>query len=493
MNISQNEKMIQPELKDFAADMLTVDKYHLAKVEELLRSRWKKYILFALYSKGTLSFDQLKDMEPQISTTSLKRSLSSLTGDGLICVDSGIAENNIEQYTLTESGEEFISVFYQMYQWQKKYERDAYRNMFAFAQKYNDISFSEKPLCDVDALLLAQISYYIFNGETSGKSAFKHPVSSFLQANAEELVTGVLTLNDDKLLMQLLKEGGRHGNLKVANHVTILDEEHHQQFSAITYKLTKNEYYIAFRGTDNTIVGWREDFHMSFLPEIPSQKAAVEYALEMMKRYRGKFYIGGHSKGGNLAVYAGAMLPVKLQQRLIRVYNFDGPGFANEFYEKEGYLRIRDIIYKYVPQSSVIGLLLEEDSNYMVVESTASNLQQHNPYTWIVEDDTFHTLESVDDFATIWKTSIDQWLGELDTTDRQVIVETIFDVIYGTGAKTFSDMTEQWQEKVRNLFSSISDTDSTAKKQVKTAVGRLFQISAEEVRQHKLPFHLPKR
>ena len=141
----------------------------------------------------------------------------------------------------------------------------------------------------------------------------------------------------------------------------------------------------------------------------------------------------------------------------------------------------------------MIGLLLEEDSNYMVVESTASNLQQHNPYTWIVEDDTFHTLESVDDFATIWKTSIDQWLGELDTTDRQVIVETIFDVIYGTGAKTFSDMTEQWQEKVRNLFSSISDTDSTAKKQVKTAVGRLFQISAEEVRQHKLPFHLPKR
>ena len=95
MNISQNKKMIQPELKDFAADMLTVDKYHLAKVEELLRSRWKKYILFALYSKGTLSFDQLKDMEPQISTTSLKRSLSSLTGDGLICVDSGIAENNI--------------------------------------------------------------------------------------------------------------------------------------------------------------------------------------------------------------------------------------------------------------------------------------------------------------------------------------------------------------------------------------------------------------
>ncbi|MGN1266862.1 MAG: Mbeg1-like protein, partial [Dorea sp.] len=396
------------DLKEFTDEMLTHEKVNLTKVEELLRSKWKKQILFALYSHDSLSLDEMKALNLHSSASSLKRNLNSLVSDGLICMEPAAPEN--VRYMLTESGLEFLSVFYHIYKWQEKYNHDAYRNMYAFAQRYYDTPFSVKTFGDIDALLLAQMSYYTYHGTTSGKSEFLYPISSFLQNDSSELTTGFLTMDDDHILIQLIKNGGRHGNLRVANHVTILDEEAHQQFSAITYRINKDEYYIAYRGTDNTINGWQEDFHMSFLPEIPSQKTAVQYATDMMKRYRGKFYLGGHSKGGNLAVYAAALLEPKLQQRLIRVYNFDGPGFFNDFYQKEGYHRIRDIIYKYVPQSSVIGLLLEEEENYMVIESTASNLLQHNPYTWVVNDDSFNILDSIDDFATIWKTSIDQWL-----------------------------------------------------------------------------------
>lgn len=361
-------------------------------------------------------------------------------------------------------------------------------NMTTYAHLYQDVPFTYMPFTDIDALILAQMSYYIYSGSSSGKDAFSHPVSHFLTGDFQELITGVLTANDDRVLIELLKNRGRHGDLKVANHVDIFDKDAQQQFSATTYRIKRGEYYIAFRGTDNTIIGWQEDFNLSFLPEIPSQKSAVQYALEMMKRYRGHFYFGGHSKGGNLAVYAAAMLPPRMQRRVTKIYNFDGPGFSEDFYHKDGYLRIRDFVYKYVPQSSIIGLLLEEESNYMVVESYAANILQHNPYSWIVANDRFQFLESIDSSAILWKTSIDQWLTELELNERKIIVETLFGMISSTGATCFSEMTEPSQERIKNLILSIADTDSTAKHHVKSALIRLFQISAKEFKKQRLPF-----
>lgn len=362
-------------------------------------------------------------------------------------------------------------------------------NMTTFARLYQDISFTDMPFTDIDALILAQMSYYIYSDFSKKTKAFSHPVSQFLNGDSEKLITTTLTASDDKILIELLKNGGRHGDLKIANYVEIFDAEKQQQFSAVTYRIRRNEYYIAFRGTDNTIIGWQEDFNLSFLPEIPSQKSAAQYALDMMRRYRGRFYFGGHSKGGNLAVYAAASLPPRFQRRIQRIYNFDGPGFQSDFYHQDGYLRIRDFIYKYIPQSSIIGLLLENETNYLVVESSASNLIQHNPYTWVICDREFHFLESVDSFAMFWKTSIDQWLIELTPDERQTIVSTVFDLIASTGARSFSEMTVQWQERIHNLVSSISDTDSEAKQQVKDALIRLFQISANEFKKQHFPLH----
>lgn len=353
-------------------------------------------------------------------------------------------------------------------------------NMLTYARLYQDVSFKEKSFTDIDALILAQMSYYIYQDSSIGKDAFSYPVSHFLVGDYTELITGVLTAQEDRSLIELLKQGGRHGDLKVANHVDIFDKEKQQQFSATTYRIGRNEYYIAFRGTDNSIIGWQEDFNLSFLPEIPSQKEAVAYAMDMMKQYRGHFYFGGHSKGGNLAVYAAASLPARMQKRVTRIYNFDGPGFTEDFYHSTGYLKIRDFIYKYIPQSSIIGLLLEEEKNYLVVESTASTILQHNPYTWVIEDDRFHFLDSIDSFALLWKTSIDQWLAELELDERKVIVETLFGIIASTGVTCFSEMTEHSQNRIKNLILSISDTDSTRKHQVKEALIRLFQISAKE-------------
>ncbi len=358
-------------------------------------------------------------------------------------------------------------------------------NMITYARLYQDIPFTSKSFTDIDALILAQMSYYIYNASSSGKNAFSHPVSHFLVGNPQELITGMLTADDDHVLIELLKQGGRHGDLKVANHVDIFDKDTLQQFSATTYRIKRGEYYIAFRGTDNTIIGWQEDFNLSFLSEIPSQKSAVQYALEMMKRYRGHFYFGGHSKGGNLAVYAAAMLPPKMQRRVTRIYNFDGPGFSEDFYHREEYLKIRDFVYKYIPQSSIIGLLLEKEKNYMVIESSAANILQHNPYSWIVLNDRFQFLDSIDSSALLWKTSIDHWLAEMDLNERRIVVETLFGIISSTGATCFSEMTEPSQERIKNLISSITDTDSAAKHHVKSALIRLFQISAKEFKKQR--------
>ena len=353
-------------------------------------------------------------------------------------------------------------------------------NIIDFAKNYCQSSFLHKPFCTPDSLILSQISYYNYAGSSFEKIPFEMTLRQFFQRNENVIPPGMMTEEEDKKLIDVLRLGGRHGNLRACGYMEIMDIEGGEQFSAITFEILEGVYHIAFRGTDNTVVGWKEDFGLSYQEEIPAQKTALLYAKDMMSKLPGRFYFGGHSKGGNLAVYAAMHLPEEYIGRLIGIYNHDGPGFFKGVYKSEKYNRIRPLIHKTIPESSVVGLLLEEDTNHTVIRSSASAVLQHNPYSWEIFGDGFIEVEEINNFSRYIKRVLDRWIEEFTMKEREQIVETVFDTAEDTGIKWFYELTEEPVQKVQLLLESISESESEERELMRSAVKRFLRILVEE-------------
>lgn len=345
-------------------------------------------------------------------------------------------------------------------------------------------SFGELPFSEVDSLILSQVSYCDFSDSPFGAERFTASLADwFREEGSRRTLRGMMTADHIHVLMNMLSYGGRHGDLKAGNYVSIMDLAHTKQFSAITFEIEPGVYYIAFRGTDNSVVGWKEDMALYYLPEIPAQKAAREYAMEVMSRLPGKFYLGGHSKGGNLAIYTATHLSPELQERLITVYDHDGPGFPEAFYRKEGYQAISSKIHKTLPRSSVIGLLLEDGAGYHVVDSSAEGLMQHDAFTWQLDGDRFSYLPEVDDFALHVDQALTQWTEEMDLETRKKLVDLIFDIIFSTGIEVFAQMQDDTVQHVKTMMAGLKKLAPDEKKLVLEAVKSFLAISAEETRE----------
>lgn len=342
-------------------------------------------------------------------------------------------------------------------------------------------SFQKLPFSPVDSLILSEVSYYNFENSPFCASDFSVFLSQwFCGDGAGCTLRGMITAENDRLLMASLAQGGRHGDLRACGYVSVLDEAQTQQFSAITFEIEPGTYYIAFRGTDNTVVGWKEDMALYYLPEIPAQAAARDYAIGTMERLPGRFYLGGHSKGGNLAIYCATHLPEHLQERLITVFDHDGPGFPTRFYEQQGYQTVAPKIYKTLPRSSVIGLLLEDGTGYHVVDSSAEAILQHDPFTWLVEGEGFLPLEEVDSFALHVDLALTQWTEGMELETRKKLVDLIFDVIFSTGISAFVEMSDGTIRHVGAMLNYLKETTAEEKHLILDAVKRLLTISAGE-------------
>ena len=172
-------------------------------------------------------------------------------------------------------------------------------------------------------------------------------------------------------------------------YVNIINEEEQTQFCAMTYVLEDKNIYLAYRGTDATIVGWKEDLNLAFSRPLNSQKLATEYMNQVAGYIAGEFYAGGHSKGGNLAVYAAMNCKEETREKLLRVFNHDGPGFRPEIRQQGHYEEIKDRIVKFIPRSSLVGTILEDQRDFEILESYGVGMLQHNAYSWKVEGNAF--------------------------------------------------------------------------------------------------------
>ena len=332
-------------------------------------------------------------------------------------------------------------------------------DMLEYLAWRGDIEFPQMPVNPVDALIFSTLSYIQFEDIV--------PDNPMQCISLEEAAKGFFSLDaaqnrvrvkKDLELLEAVAKSARYDNIKMSFYRSILIPEEDTQFAAVTFFLEDGSAYIAFRGTDNTLTGWKEDFNMTFQTSIPAQRLALEYVQEFAAAHPIPIWMGGHSKGGNLAAYAAAKCGELLQKRIVEVHNQDGPGFSDEMMNDPGYLNILPKLRSYVPQSSVIGLLLEREEPYTIIKSSQIGLMQHDPYSWQVMGPNFLPVEELTADSRFLDRTFKNWLAGMTLEERSEFFDTVFDLLGSTGAEHTHELIRP--QNVRTYLKTLHSNES---------------------------------
>ncbi len=349
-----------------------------------------------------------------------------------------------------------------------------------YLKEYRDISFREMPMTEVDSLALCQLSYLKFDGLVPEVHENLPSVTlATLKKNPEsdKLFADVRYEEVNRALVDAMLSGKRYRNLKLNCYVNLVEKEWETQFSAITFLLEDGTVYLAYRGTDETIVGWKEDFNMAFLSPVPSQEYSVKYLNSVASRIKRPFYVGGHSKGGNLAVYSAMNCREEIQERIIRIYSMDGPGFRPEVLERCNYAAIRSRVVKILPHSSLVGMLFESDMNFQVVESKKFGLAQHDPYTWLVEGEHLVRVNDIYERRKLMDNTLNEWILSLNEEQLRTFVDTLYQVIAASQADNLIDLTADWKKSMNGIVGALKEVDEETAKVLKEVIKSLFEMA----------------
>ena len=346
-----------------------------------------------------------------------------------------------------------------------------------------DLSFKEAAFNAVDAAILCQILYLNFDG-LFPDAGFKHFLTLAELAkrfhSADDFPmrreTGVLINKRTADALFAAGNSRRFANIKLGAYVSVLDLHREEQFSAVTCILRKGQNFIAYRGTDDTIVGWKEDFNLAVHDVVPAQEDARAYLAESAAHLRGAFFVGGHSKGGNLAVYAAANVAPVVQRRITNVYNFDGPGFSEEKLRSSGFQAVTPNVLSFQPQLSIVGMLFKQAGSCQIVESGETGLLQHDIFSWNILGAHFVMRDRFEKASEFFHDTVNAWIKELNIEKRKICIDTIFDILAAADAKTNSDLEKNIPETSIKIISAIRKLEPDVRDAVRSTIFEFFAV-----------------
>lgn len=374
-----------------------------------------------------------------------------------------------------------------------------FSNILDYITWRGDLTFQQSPMCEVDGLIFSMLSYIEYDGivptsiqKEREPQALLTVTKRYLKAKGKGSTSsqGLLAPHEMLRLLVLASKSKRFGLTRPLCYANKICQEEEKQFSATAFLLPDGETFVSFRGTDDTLIGWKENFNMSFMYPIPAQKEAMLFLENVAKNTTGRIYLGGHSKGGNLAVYAAIKATEPTKERIVSVYSNDAPGFASEFICSKAYRDMRKKIYTYLPQSSVVGMLLEHEEEYTVVKSKNNGLLQHDAFSWEVVGKKFIYLDSISDGSRMIDKKMKQFLAEMTKEEREKFVESLFDAIDSqTGAKTLSELTNE-RLKLFRVWGALDEASRNQLKRVVTLiVGKKKQENKKQDKKQEISIH----
>lgn len=320
-----------------------------------------------------------------------------------------------------------------------------------------DLPFSKDPFNTLDAMVLCELAYvdYSVIHLQKCRRMTVHDVGTKILDSGLYVLK---TLTGGHLdFFEEVVQSERFGNIVMHDYVDIFQEEKDVQFSAVTFDIDFFNSFIAYRGTDDSLIGWKEDFMISFT-KTESQRLALEYAEKVIRRTR-YYYAGSHSKGGNLVLYACAGLNSIKQKHIRHIYVLDAPGFCSEVFDLSFLDGIRDRVTKIIPEFCVIGKIYELNfANTSIVQSSSKGLNAHDALTWQLDGRKLKTVESNAN-ASLWLSDVLMtWSESADLKEREIFINEFFDDLQAGGAKTIQDVTKKNANKVLDAISRSSHT-----------------------------------
>ena len=332
-------------------------------------------------------------------------------------------------------------------------------DVFDYLNWRGDLAFTQDAPNEVDALIFSGLAYIEYGGQVE----LLPEIPVHLKDAAEDF----FALPDHKERSRVQKDQDllaaaaatkRFGNCRICMYRDQLIPEQETQFAAMTFLLDDGSMFIAFRGTDNSLVGWKEDFNMTFQQTIPAQRLALQYVREVAMEYLRPIHIGGHSKGGNLAVFSAARSSPMIQKQILQVFNHDGPGFTKYLMGDPGYLTIVPKIRTFIPQSSVIGMLLEHEEPYTVIRSKSVGLLQHDLYTWNVMGKEFPKVEEITEGSQFMDATIKEWFASMTSQERNQLVDVMFGLLGTGGVDSVQELLHP--KNIRNYIKTLSSDEN---------------------------------
>lgn len=348
------------------------------------------------------------------------------------------------------------------------------QHIMEYIMEYGGDTYRDRPFNEVDFLALSQFSYLKLKdlipkmGDTGRGITIRelacHPGSFCL---VQENWFG----RENWRLLQLMAESERYGNILVGNYAEWCQKKYEIQFQAVTFRWRRDRICVCFRGTDESVAGWKEDFNLAVFPRTSGQEMARTYLRLIAKYYPGKLYVAGHSKGGNLALYAAVNAPQSVQERILRVYDFDGPDGG---LKPDAYWRVRNKIRKYVPQQSFFGMILGQGVSCRIVRSSGFGLMQHNPYLWWIEHGRLVLCRRRTPASRMIAGLCNRWIASMNQIRRSGTVEALFEIISFSGKESLYHFGDDWRASIHIIFSALLEKLQCRKPLV------LFKKSHEE-------------
>ena len=370
-------------------------------------------------------------------------------------------------------------------------------DIYDYLKWRGDLSFENAPFNNIDNAILSEMVYVglaqLSDKKGSVKKEIRKAAREFLKENPVTEPDTIPKIERAAAeLMETAAQTERFGHLKLSGYRNIVSTQAAEQMAVITYWLSDDTVYVAFRGTDDTIAGWKEDFMLSCIPETGGQQHAVKYMNEYFSDTRLKIMVGGHSKGGNFAVYASAFADRPVRDQIVRVFSNDGPGFMRNITQRPEYSEVIPKVVSIIHEGSVVGAIMDNKVKPMVVKSSAGGLAQHQILSWEVMGNDFIRAKRRSS-SLIFQKGMKDWLSELTKNELEVFTECLFGLVEATGARTLNEISASKWNAVKNIISNAGSMDKERQRDFFRVIGQFIKKNGLAAKEDLLLFSAESR
>ena len=361
------------------------------------------------------------------------------------------------------------------------------KNMLDYIKEFGHVSFEERAFSEIDALVLTELEYLplekvVPSDENGENFVTVKEIAEYMQEHKQELFdeNPMMITQERHEVSQVIADAPRFQSLKFFGVVSEWDKDTTKQFAAVTVEVEPSVRLVVFRGTDETLIGWKEDFLMTYSPLVAAQTDAKEYLAKQASLFDGDLMVSGHSKGGNLAIYAAATQEEDVQLRIVDIFCFDSPGLYRSVLETKGYQNIVPLAMRYIPQDSLVGLMLESEVPYVIVKSNATGAMQHSAMTWEIEDGQFIKMEKLTKNSQLNDQTLKKWTESVSDEEFELFWNVFFELLFSVGIDTVNDLYGQFMHYVQEFLKAAGNMDEE-KRELLTRIALLLVSTRFEV------------